>query len=223
LLAESNWSTQFCTNRPGLSTTKPGALARAFVCSAVVPSQGGRAQLRGRLIVRSGCLQLWSELPALAPGARCQWGRSAGSGAPGAVQWTATASHARNVRDPSRVLEQGPDRQRTPDWCSGGVSSINGASESRCRHNGPAGWNGHGRRRLGHRSSPEATALHEGDFMGGSLRGCLHPPPCRTYRATAWPGEKTTGRNTHTADAPPPSSDGMRAPHSRTLAARSLR
>jgi hypothetical protein len=32
---------------------------RAFVCSAVVPSQGGRAQLRGRLIVRSGCLWLW--------------------------------------------------------------------------------------------------------------------------------------------------------------------
>ena len=56
----------------------------------MVPSQGGRAQLRGRLIVRSGCLQLWSELPALAPGARCQSGRSVGSGAPGAVQWTAT-------------------------------------------------------------------------------------------------------------------------------------
>ena len=28
--------------------------------------------------------------------------------------------HAKNVRDPSRVLEQGPDRQRAPDWCSGG-------------------------------------------------------------------------------------------------------
>ena len=28
--------------------------------------------------------------------------------------------HARNVRDPSRVLEQGPDRQRAPTDCSGG-------------------------------------------------------------------------------------------------------
>jgi hypothetical protein len=40
------------------------------------------------------------------------------------VQWTATASHAGETRDPSRVLEQGPDRQRTPRRCSGGVSSI---------------------------------------------------------------------------------------------------
>ena len=44
---------------------------------------GGRAQLCGRLIVfRSGCFQfqLWSELRALAPGARCLSGRSVGSG-----------------------------------------------------------------------------------------------------------------------------------------------
>jgi len=45
------------------------------------------------------------------------------------MQWTAVA--ARNINDPLRVLEQGPDRQRAPVWCSGGVSSINGASESR--------------------------------------------------------------------------------------------
>ena len=57
----------------------------------MVPSQGGRAQLCGRLIVfRSDDFQLWSELPALAPGARCRVGRSVGSGAPQAMQWTAT-------------------------------------------------------------------------------------------------------------------------------------
>lgn len=39
----------------------------AFVYSAVVPSQPRRVQLRGRLIVRSGGLQWWVELPALAP------------------------------------------------------------------------------------------------------------------------------------------------------------
>jgi hypothetical protein len=73
-----------------LTQQSPGRGTRAFVCSAVVPSQGGRAQLRGRLIVRSGGFQLWAELPALAPGARCRLGRSVGSGAPRAVQWTAT-------------------------------------------------------------------------------------------------------------------------------------
>jgi hypothetical protein len=73
--------------------------------------------------------------------------------------------HARNVRDPSRVLEQGPDRQRAPDWCSGGVSSIDGASESRCHHDGPAGGKRQGQQSIRHRSSPAATALHEGRFM----------------------------------------------------------
>ena len=150
-------------------TTKPGALAPGFVCSAVVPSQGGRAQLRGRLIVcRSGCLQLWSELPSLAPGARCQSGRSVGSGAPKAVQWTATRLHARNVRDPSRVLEQGPDRQRTPGWCSGGVSSISGASESRWHHNGSGGWRQQERRWDPHPSLPAATHRHGGLLAAGA-------------------------------------------------------
>ena len=80
-----------------------------------------------------------SELLTLAPGARVQKGLPVGSGAPEArpltVQWTAglldeQTSHAREARDPSRLLEQGPDRQRTPGSCSGGVSSIDGASES---------------------------------------------------------------------------------------------
>ena len=77
-----------------------------------------------------GCCE--AELPALAPGAMGPGGRSVGSGAPQAgpsaepspMQWTATLRHARNIRDPSRVLEQGPDRQRAPDGCSGGSSSM---------------------------------------------------------------------------------------------------
>jgi len=116
-------------------------------------SQGGRAQLCGRLIVfRSKSFQLWAESPALAPGARCRGCRSVRSGAPRAMQWTAIA--ARNIRDPLRVLEQGPDRQRAPVWCSGGVSSIDGASESRCSHDGSAGRSRQGPQRIRHRSSP---------------------------------------------------------------------
>ena len=46
------------------------------------------------------------------------------------MQWTAAehtqtvVSHAREVSDPMRVLEQGPDRQRAPGCCSGGLSSM---------------------------------------------------------------------------------------------------
>ena len=48
----------------------------------------------------------------LAPGARVPMGLPVGSGAPGTVQWTAglmaeQPSHAREARDPSRLLEQG--------------------------------------------------------------------------------------------------------------------
>ncbi len=73
--------------------------------------------------------------------------------------------HARNVRDPSRVLEQGPDRQRAPGWCSGGVSSIDGASQSRCIHDGSAQRSQQGQHHDRHRSSPAAMGVHEGDFM----------------------------------------------------------
>ena len=129
----------------------------------MVPSQGGRAQLCGRLIVfRSDDFQLWSELPALAPGARCRLGRSVGSGAPRAMQWTAIRPGT--SVDPSRVLEQGPDRQRAPTGCSGGVSSINGASESRCSHDGSGSRGRQGQNLKRHRSSREAMALHERGF-----------------------------------------------------------
>jgi hypothetical protein len=189
-------------------TTKPGVLApgvcllsRGFVPG--VRAQGGWAQLCLRLclataviVCRSGGFQLWAELPALAPGARCRLGRSVGSGAPQAMQWTACVSsrksHARNIRDPSRVLEQGPDRQRAPDvWC-GGVSSINGASESRCHHDGSAGTRRHGQQRDRHRSSPEATGLHEGGFMAQGqapwavLAGSPGPAGCCAPAARVW-------------------------------------
>ncbi len=132
----------------------------------MVPSQGGWAQLCGRLIVfRSGGFQLWAELPALAPGARCLGGRSVRSGAPRAMQWTATLRHARNIRDPLRVLEQGPDRQRAPCCCSGGVSSIGGASESRCIHDGSGSRGRQQQPRFRHRSLPAAMGIHEGGFM----------------------------------------------------------
>ena len=62
------------------------------------------------------------------------------------------------------VLEQGPDRQRTPCCCSGGVSSINGASESRCSHDAPVGESRQRLQRLRHRSTPLATGLHEAGF-----------------------------------------------------------
>ena len=82
------------------------------------------------------------------------------------MQWTAV--QAGNINDPLRVLEQGPDRQRAPiAWC-GGVSSICGASESRCNHDGSGGWSGQGQKHDRHRSSPEAIGLHEGDFMAAA-------------------------------------------------------
>ncbi len=145
----------------------------------MVPTRGGAgATVRGFclatavIVFRSGGFQLWAELPALAPGARCRVGRSVGSGAPETVQWRATGLLEQSSRDtpgtseiPSRVLEQGPDRQRAPTDCSGGVSSINGASESRCNLDRPACRNRQGQQRIRHRSLPRATAVHEGGFM----------------------------------------------------------
>lgn len=62
----------------------------------------------------------------------------------------------------SGMLEQGPDRQRAPRCCSGGVSSINGASESRCSHDGPAQRSQQGLQHFRHWSSRGATGVHEG-------------------------------------------------------------
>ena len=81
------------------------------------------------------------------------------------------AFQPRDVRDPSRVLEQGPDRQRAPDKCSGGVSSISGASESRCPHDHSAKPKGNHPYRRRNGSSPAAIRLHEGRFTSEAEKG----------------------------------------------------
>ena len=95
------------------------------------------------------------------------------------------------------VLEQGPDRQRAPaGWC-GGLSSINGASESRCNHDGPAPRSLQGQQHDRHRSSLEAMAVHEGDFMVtrgqkeahvvSRFAGEAHSPPAQArFQPAAW-------------------------------------
>ena len=91
----------------------PERRPRAFVCSAVVPSQGGRAQLRGRLIVcRSGDLQLWAELPALAPGARCQGDVPLGPG------------HLRRCSGRRRCDTPGTSEIRRECWSRGRIVSA---------------------------------------------------------------------------------------------------
>jgi anti-sigma factor ChrR (cupin superfamily) len=175
--------------------------------------RGVRAQLREiwllgecLIVADQRIVQLWAELPALAPGARCLGGRSTSPGHLGRCNGRPllfkqcvkqcmkpmrearrqTNSWVRNITDPLRVLEQGPDRQRAPCWCSGGLSSIRGASESRCIHHGSATSSGQLPHADRHRSLPAATALHEAPFMahgrGGRLRGRWQ---CPWIRGTA--------------------------------------
>jgi hypothetical protein len=91
----------------GLNTTKPGSRPPGIclLSRGANPRGCGRGcamfLLGNSLIVRSDGFQLWAELLALAPGARCRVGRSFGSGAPQAMQWTAitpgTSHLVRNV------------------------------------------------------------------------------------------------------------------------------
>ncbi len=172
----------------GHCTTKPGALAPGvcLLSRGAVPRGRGRScaslVLDNSLIVGSEGVQLWAELPALAPGARCRGRRSVRSGAPEAMQWTAV--QARNIGDPLRVLEQGPDRQRAPIWCSGGLSSIRGASESRCSHDGSGGQGWQELQRIRYRSSPEAMGVHEGSFM--VLELAVQGLPAELPRPAGW-------------------------------------
>jgi len=121
------------------------------------------------------------------------WGGAAGAGTWGQVSrgtshWVrgtsggavdgATGPRSGDIRDPLRVLEQGPDRQRAPTWCSGGVSSINGASESRCHHDEPAEKLRQPAEGDRHCSSPSAIRLHEGGFM--KARGSTLAQPRQT-------------------------------------------
>jgi hypothetical protein len=150
----------------------PGHLsAQPWLCPRGSGPRGSGAAAHGLclatavIVFRSDDFQLWSELPArwhLGPGV--DWDVPLGPGHLGRCSGRRLWLHARNVRDPSRVLEQGPDRQRAPGWCSGGVSSINGASESRCHHDGPAQRSQQGQQPIRHRSSSAAMGVHEGGF-----------------------------------------------------------
>jgi hypothetical protein len=71
---------------------------------------------------------------------------------------------ARNARDPSKMLEQGPDRQRAPCRCSGGLSSIRGASESVAGPMGRASGGGNPKGAIGQVSSSASTGVHEGGY-----------------------------------------------------------
>ena len=118
------------------------------------------------------------------------------SGAPEAMQWKVTEhvgnSHARNIRDPLRVLEQGPDRQRAPICCSGGLSSIRGASESRCSHDDAVPSEQQVLRCNRHRSSLEVMGLHEARFTVmplaelGPGAGCPAPAGWPAPVARVW-------------------------------------
>jgi len=178
-----------CSDELISTTTKPGAIAPGIclLSRGFVPgdrARGGRAQLcvglclaTAVIVFRSGDFQLWAELPALAPGARCRLGRSVESGEPQAgpltVQWTAIRPGTSHL-----VKSVGAGAGSSARSCRllRGVSSINGASESRCSHDGSASKNGQGAQRIRYRSSPEAMGLHEGGFMGAPTARCDCPP-----------------------------------------------
>jgi len=65
-----------------------------------------------------GGFQLWAELPALAPGARCRLGRSVRSWAPQAMQWTATGLFQHNSDTP------GTSEIRRECWSRGRIVSA---------------------------------------------------------------------------------------------------
>ncbi len=166
-----------------MKTTKPGALAPGvcLLSRGAFPRGSGAAvrsvdrfQIRRSLVVGRSCRR-WH----LGPGV--EWDVPLG---PGHLR----RCIGRRVSPPGNdtpgtsvirreVLEQGPDRQRAPICCSGGVSSINGASESRCSHDGPGGGCQQGLQHFRHWSSLRATGLHEEGFTRGSQGvSVLHRP-----------------------------------------------
>ena len=156
----------------------------------MVPSQGGRAQLCEKLAWKQP--DRFQIRRSLVVGRSCRrWHLGPG------VEWVVPLGpghlrrcNGRRVSPPGKttpgtsvirreVLEQGPDRQRAPRCCSGGGSSINGASESRCRHDGPSGWFQQGLQLFRHGSSSGATGLREGGFTRGSQGDSLLNRPGR--------------------------------------------
>jgi hypothetical protein len=153
----------------------------------VVPSQGGRARLCEKLGWKQpDRFQIrWFSVVGGAAGAGT-WGQvssgtfhsvrgTSGDAVDGVCPLQEMARQKHHIW--SGMLEQGPDRQRAPRCCSGGVSSIDGASESRCSHDGPGGGCQQGLQHFRHWSSPGATGLHEWGFTRGSQGvSVLHRP-----------------------------------------------
>ena len=109
--------------------------------------------------------------------------------------------HARNVRDPSRVLEQGPDRQRAPGAWRGGVSSIAGASwvdglsisllAAQGNQSFHALRQGPSRSRLVRASPPAGTGhLRTGGGRAAEWRG---PPPSLARRELSFSQDRFPG------------------------------
>jgi hypothetical protein len=72
------------------------------------------------------------------------------------------------------MLEQGPDRQRAPCRCSGGLSSIRGASESDALTIGRRTVGGNRPGTIRQVSSSAATWLHEGGFTNPRISSLEH-------------------------------------------------
>ena len=182
----------------------------------MVPSRGGWAQLCvvgadvSLIVVRSEGLWLWGGSAGAGTWGQVSigtfiWVRGTSAGAVDGVcplqEMTRQEHHIW-----SGMLEQGPDRQRAPDCCSGGGASINGASESRCSHVGPAQWSQQGLQYFRHWSSLRATGLHEvgltvsrrerGAFSWSTQRRCVSArwatdcaPRGSAPSVCAWPQE----------------------------------
>ena len=117
------------------------------------------------------------------------------------------------------MLEQEPDRQRAPRGCSGGVSSIAGASESRCSHDGPARRCRPEPAPIRHGCSPMATGLDEcgghpissrlwDESAGGNLARFLSPRLRIGNRPLSHPSSITSRRHRSCAVFPEGSAPG---------------
>ena len=173
-------------------------LSRGFVPG--VRARGGRAQLcvglclaTAVIVFRSDSLQLWAELLALAPGARCQVGRSVGSGAPEAMQWTATLNnrrHARNVTSGQKCWSRGRIVSALLSGAQGGclpsVEPPNPVAPRWAGHRKPA--------RTAAASAPFVTGGNRVFMKEDSCRICFGPGRCDHGSAAKFHGSSLTPR-----------------------------
>ncbi len=159
---------------PGCLSAQPWCLPKGVgrSCAMVLLGNSHDRQIRvSSVVVGAASAGTWGQVSI----GTFRWVRGTWGGAVDGDRAVQTDQrHARNVRDPSRVLEQGPDRQRTPGWCSGGVSSIAGAS-----------WgDGLSISLLAAQGNPSFHALLHGPSR--SRLDCLGLGPCRRERPH-WP------------------------------------